>query len=77
LLHQLGVMVARIVEKDMDEHHQRIKCLGRFEQRDRRTILRAEKAAANHAPSESTDPQKARNFARLFNESWYMYVCTY
>src|ERR1700748_1621599 len=36
LLHQLGVMVARIVEKDMDEHHQRIKCLDRFEQRDRR-----------------------------------------
>jgi hypothetical protein len=24
LLHQLGVMVARIVEKDMDEHHQRM-----------------------------------------------------
>src|SRR5215470_16484870 len=36
LLHQLGVMVARIVEIDMDEHHQRIKCLDRFEQRDRR-----------------------------------------
>src|SRR4249920_2185269 len=36
------------------------------------TILRAEKAAANHAPSESSDPQKARNFSRLFNESKYM-----
>src|SRR5499427_9644011 len=35
------------------------------------TILRAEKAAANHAPSESTDPQKARKFSRLFNESGY------
>src|SRR5271169_2798553 len=35
------------------------------------TILRAEKAAANHAPSESSDPQKARNFSRLFNESGY------
>ena len=30
LLHQLGVMIARIVEKDMDE----IKCFDRFEQRD-------------------------------------------
>src|SRR5215470_15958444 len=36
LLHQLGVMIVRIVEKDMDEHHQRIKCFDRFEQRDRR-----------------------------------------
>src|SRR5262249_21383152 len=35
------------------------------------TILRAEKAAANHAPSESPDPRKARNFSRLFNESGY------
>src|ERR1700746_3740513 len=35
------------------------------------TILRAEKAAANHAPSESTDRRKARNFSRLFNESGY------
>jgi hypothetical protein len=35
------------------------------------TIFRAEKAAANHAPSESSDPQKARNFSRLFNESGY------
>jgi hypothetical protein len=35
------------------------------------TILRAEKAVANHAPSESSDPQKARNFSRLFNESGY------
>src|SRR5271155_4661275 len=35
------------------------------------TILRAEKAAANHAPSESTDPQKARKLSRLFNESEY------
>src|SRR5580658_9449058 len=35
------------------------------------TILRAEKAAANHAPSESSDPQKASNFSRLFNESGY------
>src|SRR5271169_6073778 len=35
------------------------------------TILRAEKAAANHAPSES-DPQKARKFSRLFNESGYI-----
>src|SRR6478752_10152114 len=34
LLHQLGVMIARIVEKDMDEHHQWIKCFDRFEQRD-------------------------------------------
>src|SRR4029077_9053962 len=34
LLPQLGVMIARIVEKDMDEHHQRIKCFDRFEQRD-------------------------------------------
>ena len=24
LLHQLGVMIARIVEKDMDEYHQRM-----------------------------------------------------
>jgi hypothetical protein len=30
------------------------------------TILRAEKTGANHAPSESTDPRKARNFSRLF-----------
>jgi hypothetical protein len=36
------------------------------------TILRAEKAAANHAPSESPDPRKARNFSRLFNESGYI-----
>src|SRR5271169_1721046 len=36
------------------------------------TILRAEKAPANHAPSESSDPQKARNFSRLFNESGYI-----
>src|SRR5271154_681926 len=36
------------------------------------TILRAEKAAANHAPSESTDPQKARKLSRLFNESEYI-----
>src|SRR5215468_6469597 len=35
------------------------------------TILRAEKAATNHAPSESLDPRRARNFSRLFNESGY------
>src|SRR5215468_6745580 len=39
LLHQLGMMIARIVEIDMDEHHQRIKCLDRFEQRDRRRSI--------------------------------------
>src|SRR5271163_2790903 len=61
------------------QQHQRIRAsrqarrrraIGR--QRDQMpTILRAEKAAANHAPSESSDPQKARNFSRLFNESGY------
>src|SRR5271169_2507033 len=38
------------------------------------TILRAEKAPANHAPSESTDPQKARKFSRLVNESRYTMI---
>jgi hypothetical protein len=34
LLHQSSVVIARIVEKDMDEHRQWIKCFDRFEQRD-------------------------------------------
>ena len=35
-LHQLGVMIARVVEKDMDEHQQRIERFDRFQQPDRR-----------------------------------------
>src|ERR1700739_3092339 len=35
-LYQLGVMIAGVVEKDVDQHHQRIERFERFEQRDRR-----------------------------------------
>src|SRR5271156_6633343 len=35
-------------------------------------ILYTEKAATNHAPSESTKPQSATNFSRAFNESGYI-----
>jgi len=35
-LHQLGVMVARIVEKDMDERQQRIERLDRLQEPDGR-----------------------------------------
>jgi hypothetical protein len=35
-LHQLGVMVARVVKKDMDERQQRIERLDRFQEPDRR-----------------------------------------
>ncbi len=34
--HQLGVMIARIVEKDMDEHEHRIERLDRFQKLYRR-----------------------------------------
>src|SRR5665811_630616 len=35
-LHQLGVVIARVVKKDMDEHQQRIERLDRFQEPDRR-----------------------------------------
>jgi len=35
LLHQLGMMIARVVEKDMDEHEHRIERRDRFQQPDR------------------------------------------
>ena len=35
-LHQLGVMIARVVEKDMDERQHRIERRDRFQQPDRR-----------------------------------------
>src|SRR5208282_2852485 len=35
-------------------------------------ILYTEKAATNHAQSESTNPQSATNFSRAFNESGYI-----
>ena len=35
-LHELGVMIARVVEKDMDERQHRIKQLDRFQEPDRR-----------------------------------------
>ena len=34
--HQLGVMIARIVEKNMDEHEHRIERLDQFQKADRR-----------------------------------------
>ena len=35
-LHQLGVMIARVVEKDMDERQHRIERRDRFQEPDRR-----------------------------------------
>src|SRR5258708_23219300 len=35
-LHQSGVVIARVVKKDMDEHQQRIERLDRFQEPDRR-----------------------------------------
>src|SRR5450631_730968 len=35
-LHQSGVVIARVVKKDMDERQQRIERLDRFQQPDRR-----------------------------------------
>jgi hypothetical protein len=35
-LHQLGMMIARVIEKDMDEHEHRIERLDRFQKLDRR-----------------------------------------
>jgi hypothetical protein len=37
LLHQFGVMILRIVEKDVDHRQQRIRCFERFQQTDRRS----------------------------------------
>jgi len=34
--HELGMMIARIVEKDMDEHEHRIERFYRFQETDRR-----------------------------------------
>src|SRR5271169_2860116 len=34
--HELGRMIARVVEKDMDEHEHRIERLDRFQETDRR-----------------------------------------
>src|ERR1700720_2920395 len=34
--HELGMMIARIVEKDMDEHEHRIERLDRFQETNRR-----------------------------------------
>src|SRR5471030_3504486 len=36
VLHQPGMMIARVVEKDMDEHEHRIERLDRFQQPDGR-----------------------------------------
>src|SRR6266849_209386 len=35
-LHELGVMIARVVEKDMDEHEHRIERLDRLQETDGR-----------------------------------------
>src|SRR5450756_627614 len=37
LLHELGMMIGRVVEKDMDEREQRIERLDRFQETDRRS----------------------------------------
>ena len=37
VLHQLGVMIARIVEKDVDQRQHRIERLDRFQERDGRS----------------------------------------
>ncbi len=34
--HELGMMIARVVEKDMDEHEHRIERLDQFQETDRR-----------------------------------------
>src|ERR1700731_492378 len=34
--HELGMMIARVVEKDMDEHEHRIERLDRFQETNRR-----------------------------------------
>jgi hypothetical protein len=39
-LHQSGVVIARVVKKDMDERQQRIERLDRFQEPDRRDGVR-------------------------------------
>src|SRR6201982_667580 len=77
-LHQLGVMIARVVKKDMDENQQRIERLDRFQEHDRRVCVDA--YYLDHPGLSGREVDRAVNIdphapARLFDSDLLLFWC--